>query len=208
MFSSWSGAIRPEVAAAITGSIAATGLPGSEWSSLDRVAIAGLARKVRFGDAPSVQLPAAAIEVATKVSADPATTSEAWVTAMIGELGHDRYIETVGVAARTVAVDTFFRLLRLELPALPEPSGAGPTGARPSQQPTRGRTWIATVGYPVPPLLLSAVPVEVEAMSTITDTLYMTGQMMDDPDQRVRDLHRTQIEFVAGATSFVNECFF
>ena len=200
--------IRPEVVDALDRALPRIAATGTWWTGAERVAIASVAREARrHGARPDTDLPAAAVQVAEVVGRRPQDPTEAWVTEMVEALGEESYVEAVGVASRVVAVDTFRRLLGLEPEPLPEPVPGEPDRVRPDDL-RKGRTWVSMPQFAPPPLVLGAVPREVEDQNDLSDVIYMTGEEMADDDFSRRGLHRTQIETVAATTSHANECFY
>ena len=121
-------------------------------------------------------------------------------------LGAETYVETMGVVARLQAVDTFCFGIGVDLPDLPEPIDGLPSGRIAADARLLGG-WVPTVGPASPPNALSLIPAEHEAMHDLHGALYLSVEGMADLDAD-RGLHRTQMEFVAGRTSLLNECFF
>lgn len=200
--------IRPEVVAALDRALPRIAAAGTWWGGTERVAIAELAREARrAGPRPDSDLPMPAVDVAEVVGRRPQDTTEAWVTDIVDELGEGAYVEAVGVASRVVAVDTYRRLLGLEPEPLPVPQAGEPARVRPDGL-TKGRTWVSMPQFAPPPLVLGAVPREVEDQNDLSDVIYMTGEEMADDDFSRRGLHRMQIETVAATTSHANECFY
>jgi hypothetical protein len=207
MLGPWQDAARTATIEGLAGSLEATARTGTWWTGVERVQIAETARAARMRrSVPANDLPGAAREAATFLAATPAHTTERLVGSWIERLGEFPYIELFGVVARTVAFDTFVRALGLPEPAFREPDSTPPTGTVPDSR--RGRAWISTVGYPSPPNTVSAVPTEREAYGNVERGLYMPEPDMEEPDNRVGGLHRTQVELVAATVSHANECFF
>jgi hypothetical protein len=206
-FGVWAPHVRDDIAAAVRASIAATSSTGEWWSGAARVQIAQVARAERAGAlSPTVGLPPAAAEVVAFLASTPALTTEALVTSWVDQLGEGAYVEIAGIVARTVAVDTFHRILGLQVPAFPDADDRTP--AHHQVETVRKRTWVGMVGFEIPPNALSAAPEEKSAANALEAGFYMTGEQMADPDGRRGDLHRTQIEVVATALSHANECFY
>jgi hypothetical protein len=141
------------------------------------------------------------------LSARPAQTSKEWVEGIAAELSEEKYVEILGIVSRTTAVDTFTRLVGSDLEPLPEPVGGEPSRVS-ADGVARGKTWVTAGRFPIPPTVLALVPDEVVAQNELSDRLYMSDEEMADHDWSRGDLHRTQAELVASATSAVNECFY
>ena len=206
-FQRWAPHVRDEIAVAVHRSVMATGTTGDWWSGADRVQIAGVARRERAGARPAdVDVDPGAAEVAAFLASTPALTTEALVAGWVDRLGEGAYVEIAGIVARTVAVDTFLRVLGLPTPDF-EP-GEHRAPARQAVETVRKRAWVGMLGLEVPPNVLSAAPSEKSATNSLEAGLYMTGEQMADPDQVRGALHRTQMETVATALSHANECFY
>lgn len=181
--------------------------PGTWWSGAERVALAAVARAARAGEPlPAPDLPAAAVDAAARLSADP-HVDLAWVEDLEErDLEPPAYVEILGVVARLDAVDTF--LFGIGAPTRPLPD---PRPGEPSRSPVPGAAinegFVPTVGTAFAHNALSAVAAEQEAQYDLHGVLYMTMEEMGDLEI-VRDLDRAQIEFVAARTSLLNDCFF
>jgi alkylhydroperoxidase family enzyme len=182
--------------------------PGARWAGAQRVDIARTARTATTDDGPAAtQLPAAAAEAATLLARAPATTTEEWATHVIEQIGEREYVELVGVVARIVAVDTFFRLLGLQPPTLLDPVEGEPSDEPVPDSARRKRTWVRMV-TPLAPLVLGAVPSTEAAVNALCDRLYMHPTQIGDASFGRGLLDRPRIELVAATVSQVNECFY
>lgn len=185
------------------------GEPGTWFDGEMRIRIAGVARAARSRSAsPDKDVSSAAAEVASKIAAEPTTTTKGWVDRMVAELGEEEYVETMGIATRVVMVDTFCRLMGIEPPPLPAPRAGEPPRIRVEPKPRKVRSWIAVGNTLDPPHTQNLVPGENQQTYPTIETLYMTGAEMKDPDFSRGDLHRTQMELVASVVSYGNECFY
>lgn len=181
--------------------------PGSEHTGPERVMIAAETRRATSGEAPSHELPAATLEAVRRIATSASTIRREWVEHLGSSgLSEAAYVETVGIVARTVAVDTFHRALGAELETLPAPRPGEPTGAlEPSARPSKGfvamargtSTWWA----------VSLVPDAFAGMEEFHNSLYLSPEEMM-MEETPRLLSRPQIELVAARTSAVNECFY
>jgi hypothetical protein len=147
-------------------------------------------------------------ETVRTLAATPSATSETFVDACVAAVGEPAYIELVGLVARVVAVDTFTRLVGVAPEPLPGPKEGEPVPVSPRGSARKAKTWVAMTGLPIPPNALSLVPPAQQATNATAETLYMTGAEMDDPGTTIDGLHRTQIEVVASAVSYANNCFY
>lgn len=200
-------AVRTDLASAFDRTWLELGQPGTWWSGVERVTIADATRACWTGTTSPSDLPDAAVRVIHQIAKEPAMTTEEWVVGACEDLGELRYVELLGIVTRVVAVDTFARLLGLELPALPEPLAGDPTQDPPPPNLRRNRTWVS-MATPSPPSVLGAVPAASAAMNDLCDHLYMPPADMGDADWQQRKLNRTQMELVAATVSHHNECFY
>ncbi len=183
--------------------------PGTWWTATERLAIADTARSARVGSSPPpVALDHVAVEAAVTIAAHPARTTRRWVEEIVSALGEEPYVELVGVVTRVVVVDTLARLLGLDLRPFPAPRPGEPSRVIPDPRPVQVRTWVAMGNVLSPPRTLSLVPDEKRRTNRLLQACYMTWASMEDPDFRRGELHRTQIELVAAAVSYANECFY
>ncbi|GEM_PF-207769 len=201
--------LRPEVADELAETWRHLGAPGTWWEGRQRTALAEVARAARHGAAiPATDLGAAATEAAVTIAAHPARTTRAWVEEMVASIGEEPYVELVGVVTRVVVADTVARLLGTEPAPFPPPRPGEPSRVAPEPRPRRIRTWVAIGNVLSPPRTLALVPDEKRRTNRLLQALYMTWADMEDPDFRRGELHRTQIELVAAAVSYANECFY
>jgi hypothetical protein len=197
---------RTEVVAALERAIRWLVAPGTSWDGNIRRSIALQARALRLGRQSAAVTPSALAEVVETMSVRPASTSRRWVDLQVERIGLAGYVEILGVVSRITAIDAFHRMLGLSVPDLP-PAQPGEAGGAPPEV-EQGPTWIPAGRFPTPPLVLSAVPDEVDAQNDLSDVLYMTVEEMADPDWSRRGMHRAQAELAASAVSHGNECFY
>jgi len=205
----------PEFAVSFRNVWASVARPGATWTGEERVAIARIGRIAREKAAGSpesmldVGLPPPVIQASAVLGGDPGRVRLPWVKALNeAGLSPEGYVEIVSIVSRVTVVDTFHRSLGLPLIELPDPESGDPSGEVDARARTNSRAFAPTVGPPMIPTALSAIPAEMAAMADIQDTMYMTGDDMADPDFQRDGLHRTQIELVAARTSRINECFY
>ena len=198
--------IRADLAARLGSTWKAFGEPGTWYTADERLRLAEVARASR--SRLPVEVAGPADEVAVRIAAEPATTTRAWIDDMVDVLGEEQYVEIMGVAARVVMGDTFLRLLGLDPLPFPEPRLGAPSRRRVEPRPRKIRSWIAVGPALVPPFTQLLVPDENALTYPVIESLYMTGQDMENDDFRRGDLHRTQIELVASTLSYGNECFY
>ena len=117
-----------------------------------------------------------------------------------------RYLEVVGVVARTSNVDFYARGLGASLPAVPEPDGAPPSRAIHADA---GITdgWVPATGPLMAPFSLDALPSEGDALRSLHEPMYMPMRAMGDSAYG-DELSRAQIEYLAARSSYLNECFY
>ncbi len=207
MFDSSQMPVRSDIRARIDVAMQSLSEPGTWLGSGDRIRAAQTARAARSDVATD---PSDALEeTANVIGAEPASTTEGWVTRMVSELGNEEtYVEVMGIATRTVMIDTFSRLLGYEPPPFPHPTPGEPSRREVEPRPKRVRSWISVGSSLVPPFTQILVPDENAVTYPLIESLYMTDADMADPDFARGALHRTQIEFVAAIVSYANECFY
>lgn len=198
--------VRPDIRAAFDREWDRLARPGAGWDGSQRVALARRAREARSGTETTPDLPDAAAQAATLLGANPAEARRDWVAEVAGAIGPERYVELVGVVARTAAVDAFHHAIGAELPDHPDPIDGEPHGAI-DPMAAAGPAWVPMVGGASIVFALSLVPDAAAAQEDLHGPLYLTYELMAD-DQFVRGLTRAQMELVAARTSAVNECFY
>lgn len=163
------------------------------------------------------------VEVVHRICTDPARLTPNWFEGFTAEaLSVERYVETVGVVAQTVAVDTFARGMGLDPLPLPEPVAGEPSRYRPEGL-REGEAWVPLLSpetateaeqdlYPRDRptanirRAMSLVPEEVRRFFDIVVTQYLPPQNMRDFATDMRAISHAQIELVAGRVSAINGC--
>lgn len=232
--------VREDLAAAHDRAWARLARAGTWWTGAERVAIAAEVR--RASDCPLCTrrkaalspytvvgahdgrggLPASVVEVVHRVRIDPGRLTNAWYEGILAAgLPAEKYVETIGVIATVVAIDTFARGLGVTLRALPQPEPGTPTRARPRARPSAAFVpWLepedltaAEAGiYPTgrPPAnihrAMSLVPEEVRGFFDLVEHQYLGGLAMRDFAREYRAISHAQIELVAGRVSAINGC--
>jgi hypothetical protein len=232
--------IRDDIVAAHRRAWARLAAPGTWWNGNTRVAIARETRNApgcRFcaerkaalspysvtGEHDSRgELPAALVDVIHRVRTDASRLTERFyreaVDAGVGEGG---YVETIGVMATVIAIDSFTDALGLPPHPLPAPLRGEPTRKRPAGAKS-GLAWLPTVapedvtedeadlyeglaGVNIH-RALSLVPAEVRGFFDLDFVHYLPDGALRDFGNEYRDLSHAQIEFLAARVSAINEC--
>jgi alkylhydroperoxidase family enzyme len=182
---------------------------GNGWTGAEKVALAQAARDFRDGDpgeAPS-DVGDASLRAVKVIVRSPADADREWVRRMIDQLGLVKYIELVGWVSILPAVDTFTRLMGLDLEPLPEPLPGVPEPVGDVPGLRMRKAWVPTVGLPLPRLALSAVPRTQEAANRLLNRLYKEPHQSREVAS-IRGLPPLQLEFVASTVSHGNRCFY
>jgi hypothetical protein len=172
----------------------------------------------------AASLSALEVEQIHRIRTDPGRLSRAWYQGLRdGGLAEERYVETVGVIANIVAIDTFTKGLGLEPWPLPEARPGAPDRARPAAA-RRQMAWVATlapedaIGTADEDLYagrasaahiyqaMSLVPAAVKGFFDLVVNQYLPPQAMRDFDNEYRAINHAQIELVAGRVSALNQC--
>ncbi len=235
--------VRDDIAAAHRRQWARLGKPGTWLTGEERLAIAAEARhalvcelcqrrKVALsphaidGSHNSLgMLPEAMIEQIHRIRTDPGRLTRDWHDRLIANgISQERYVETVGVIADTVAVDTFCRGLGIPLWNLPAAAAGEPSRQRPPAE--LDIAWVPTLhpedapgtefedlynGRPQAAHIyqaMSLVPAEVKGFFEIVVAQYLPPQAMRDFDNEYRAIDHAQIELVAGRVSALNQCIY
>ncbi len=216
--------------------------PGTWWNGTQRLAIALEARQAKdcrlcatrkaalspYGgdDAHdhTGQLSAPMVDIVHRLVTDAGRLTKTWLRRMLDAgVTEPQYVETVGIVATLVALDTFDIALGRAVRPLPhaitgEPSRHQPVGAR------RDLAWVLTVAPedlasvdPDPYTIhgaknihraLSLVPQEVINFFDLDAELYLNDTQIRDFDTDHRALTHPQIELLAGRVSALNGCYY
>ncbi len=233
--------VREDITAAQARTWEKLAQPGTWLSGAERLAIAAEARHaqdcqlcwerkdalspeaVRGSHDTLSQLSALEVEQIHRIRTDPGRLSRAWFLGLL-EAGmvEDRYVETVGVIANVVAIDTFTKGLGLDPWPLPEAQPGEPTRHRPAA--TRNLAWVHTLaprdaigtldedlyaGRPTAAHIyqaMSLVPSAVKGFFDLVMNQYLPPRAMMDWDNEYRAINHAQIELVAGRVSALNQC--
>ena len=232
--------IRADILAAHARAWAWIAAPGNWLTGAERVAIAAetrhaidcrlcAARKRALSpeavagehDGPGVLEPPM-VEIVHRIVTDPARLTRRWFEARLAEgVEVTRYVETVGVTAVTVSLDTFARSMGLPLRRLPEPKPGEPSGYRPASA-RMEEAWVPLIlhgeetgteadiysGVPRAYILmaLTLVPEAKRAFFDLVETQYLPGRWMRDYEVEYRAISHAQIEFLAARISALNQC--
>jgi len=177
-------------------------------------------------------LPERLVEQIHRIVTDPGRLTRGWFDSLIASGTPDtEYVETVGVVATVVAIDTFCRAIGVPLHPLPAPQNGAPHQRRPRTARQRGEAWVAMI-HPkdlegeldsaeeqslasywggVPANIrraLSLVPEEAYEWFRLVEVQYLPGKAMRDFANEYRAITHAQIELVAGRVSVLNQCFY
>ena len=177
-------------------------------------------------------LPERLVEQIHRIVTDPGRLTRGWFDSLMASGTPDtEYVETVGVVATVVAIDTFCRAIGVPLHPLPAPQNGAPHQRRPRTAHQRGEAWVAMI-HPkdlegeldsaeeqslasywggVPANIrraLSLVPEEAYEWFRLVEVQYLPGKAMRDFANEYRAITHAQIELVAGRVSVLNQCFY
>lgn len=133
-------------------------------------------------------------------------TSEIVADFEVRGLDRLRYLEIVGLVARLSNVDFYVRGIGASPLTLPEPSLAPPSG-RLHPDAVLTNMWVPTVGQSFAPHVVDALPDEGEAVRDIHEPMYVPMSSVGDAHHH-DVLSKSQIEYLAARTSYLNECFY
>jgi len=177
-------------------------------------------------------LPERLVEQIHRIVTDPGRLTRGWFDSLMASGTPDtEYVETVGVVATVVAIDTFCRAIGVPLHPLPAPQNGAPHQRRPRTARQRGEAWVAMI-HPkdlegeldsaeeqslasywggVPANIrraLSLVPEEAYEWFRLVEVQYLPGKAMRDFANEYRAITHAQIELIAGRVSVLNQCFY
>lgn len=233
--------VRDEVTQAQRRQWARLGLPGTWLSAAERIAIAAEARQAmgcalcrsrKEALSPYASdgehdhlgaLPDNMVEQIHRIRTDPGRLTKAWYQGLIaGGISNERYVETIGVIAEVVAIDTFCRGLGIAPWPLPQAQAGEPARVRPPAEPDIA--WVPTLspdhalgtefedlyaGRPTAAHIfqaMSLVPDEVTGFFDLVTAQYLPPAAMRDYDHEFRAISHAQIELLAGRVSAINGC--
>lgn len=226
-------AVRADLLEAHERAWAAIAAPGTWLSGAQRVAVAAEIRRARIKAALSPngvagaheslgKLGAAQVELIHRVVGDPGRLSEAWSQSVLAQgLSEGEYVETVGIVAMVMMLDTCLRALGLPERALPAPTGGEPTRHRPAGAKKKA-AWLPLVEpedateadgplYPNPKAGyiyrgLSLVPQSLLDYWALANCHYMPGEFVYQFDKSIRAIRRPQVEILAARVSAMHQC--
>ena len=234
--------VRDELVAAHRRAWDRLAAPGEWWTGAVRVAIAketrvatdcGLCRERKSALSPyavtgthaaATELPEVLIEVIHRIRNDAGRlTRQVFDDALAGGLSDAEYVETIGVMAAVIAIDTFCDAMGMPRHALPAPVAGEPRRRRPAGA-KEGLGWVPTVapedvtqaeagmydGLAAVNIhrALSLVPAEVEGFFDLDAVQYLPDAVLRDFGTEYRALTHAQIEFLAARVSAINQCFY
>ena len=232
--------VRGNLAAAQQRAWARLAAPGEWWSGAVRIAIAEETRAaetcafchergaalsphaVTGTHSAATDLPEVLVEVIHRIRTDSGRlTRRFYEEALAGGLEDAEYVETVGVMATVIAVDSFCDAMGLPRHGLPAPVPGEPRRRRPTGA-KEGLAWMATVapedmteseagmyeGLAAVNIhrALSLVPAEVIGFFDLDSVHYLPDAQLRDFGAEYRALTHAQIEFLAGRVSAINRC--
>ena len=236
--------LRADLVGAHQRAWARLGAPGEWWTGAERVAIAretraatdcGLCRGRRAALSPravtgtrtctaATGLPETLVGVIHRIRTDSGRLTRAFYeSALAGGLSDAEYVETVGVMATVIAIDSFCDAMDIPRHALPAPAAGEPRRRRPAGA-KEGLAWVPTVapedmteaeagmydGLSAVNIhrALSLVPAEVAGFFDLDAAQYLPDAALRDFGTEYRALTHAQIEFLAARVSAINQCFY
>lgn len=178
--------------------------------------------------ATASDLAPAHVDLIHRIVTDADRLTQAWFQRSTnGVLSVERYVETVGVIAETIAVDRFDAALGRPLRPLPTPAPGAPTetpfpAARVDGAwvPTASPEDISEADRPAAHAMyrnrgavnihraLSLVPESVVGFFDLDDVMYLPDAQLRDFAQEPRAITHAQIELLAARVSALNRCFY
>lgn len=232
--------VRADLAEAHERAWAAIAAPGTWLSGERRLAVAAEIRnarecahcaRIKAALSPNAvegrheslgALGAAEVELVHRVVNDPGRLTEKWSASVLARgLSEGEYVETVGVIAMVMIMDTCHRALGLPVRELPapgkgEPSRYLPPGAK------KKAAWLPLVEpedavesdgpmYPSPKAGyiyrgLSLVPQAVRDYWALANCHYLPGEYVYQFGTSIRAIERPQVEILAARVSAMHQC--
>lgn len=181
--------------------------PGPTLSASERRSVIAAARSVWADTIDRSETRTLVEEVAVRMAFDAiGMTADVVAGFEAAGLSRFRYLEAVGLVARLANIDVYATGLGATVPALPGVDPAGPTGEvaagvgiTDGYVPATGNLFALSV--------LDALPPEGVAFKALHEPFYVPFRSFLDGAYR-DELSRAQIEYVAAATSYLNDCFY
>jgi hypothetical protein len=168
------------------------------------------------------ELPLPHVELIHRVVSDPGRLTERWSDSVVkAGIDEGTYVETVGLIAMVMIMDTSHRALGLPLRALPAPAKGEPTRYRPPGAKKKA-AWLSLVEpedavesdgpmYPSPKAGyiyrgLSLVPQSLRDYWALANCHYLPGDVIYKFDQSIRAIARPQVEILAARVSALHQC--
>ncbi len=234
--------IRDDLVAAHQNAWRRLAQPGTWWTGAQRVAIVAETRQAVTCELCQQRrtavtsnaisgthdhlgaLPEPIIDVIHRVRMDASRLTASWYHRVIdGGVSNAEYVETVGVVATIIAIDTFTHAMGLARHALPSPADGAPTRYRPDGA-KPGMAWVPTIapedvagadqalyaelsGAHIH-RALSLVPAEVLGFFELDAAQYLPDAALRDFGREYRAITHAQIELLAARVSALNQCFY
>jgi hypothetical protein len=218
---------------------AAIAAPGTWLTGVQRVAVAAEARhardcaqcaRIKAALSPEIAgahdvreaLAPALAELVHRVVGDPGRLTQAWARSVLAQgVSDGEYVETVGIVAMVMMMDTFEAALGNAPRALPEARPGEPTRYRPPGAKTQA-AWLPLVEpedvvpadgplYPSPKAgyiyrALSLVPQAVRDYWALAFEHYLPSEVIYQFDRSIRAITRPQTEVLAARVSALHQC--
>jgi len=180
--------------------------PGPTLSSHERISVIRAAREAWAGGS-DVPNRASIEDVGHWLAVDAGGfTADTVGTLETGGLDRFRYLEAVGVASRLAQVDFYARGLGASLLPVPDELDLPATGGVAVGAQLHD-AWVPAIGNLSAVSVLDALPSDGLAFRALLEPFYVPFSQFMNTDYR-DELHRTQIEYIAARTSYLNECFY
>jgi hypothetical protein len=232
--------VRADLAEAHERGWAAIASPGTWLSASERVSVAAEVRashrcaycaRIKAALSPYAcegrhettgLLEAAHTDLVHRVACDPGRLTERWSAAVLDAgVTEEVYVETVGIIAMVMIMDTTERALGLPERAVPAPLEGEPTRYRPPGAKKKA-AWLPLVEpedavdsdgpmYPSPKAGyiyrgLSLVPQSLRDYWALANCHYLPGEFVYRFDQSIRAIERPQVEILAARVSALHQC--
>lgn len=239
-YTNWPIAVRDDITEAHKRAWVRLASPGTWFTGAQRVMIAAETRQAMHCDLCNMRKSALSpnagdgnhdvvsnlspplVEVIHRVRNDASRTTESFYQSILSQgVTAGEYVETIGILATVVAIDSFALAMGQSVPELPtaiagEPSRHSPAGAK------SNLAWVPTVapedvteaeadlyenlaGVNIH-RALSFVPAEVRGFFDLDFVHYLPDAALRDFSREYRDLTHAQIEFLAARVSAINQC--
>lgn len=182
-------------------------LTGAQRIGLVQIMRRGIGKEVDPLDLATADLTENDARLVRWMAQDAAGLNQEFIDQLV-DTGSDsnRLLELGGIVATWSAIDHYMEGVGGRRVTLPAAEPGTPTGIINENASVSG-AWLPTLGAASALTALAALPSELDAVMDLHGHFYLTGAQVMEPGHD-RELSRSQMEYMAARTSYMNECFY